>query len=723
MNNPPILQNITDTLEENYMPYAMSVIISRAIPEIDGFKPSHRKLLYTMYKMGLLGGNRTKSANVVGQTMKLNPHGDMAIYETMVRLTRGNGALLQPLVDSKGNFGKQYSRDMAYAAARYTEVKLDSFCREIFGDIDKDTVDFVDNYDGTLKEPTLLPVSLPTILLNANQGIAVGMASNICSFNLKELCEATIELIKHPTADITEILKAPDFPTGGMLLYDEAAMREIYKTGRGTFRLRSKYKFDKKENLIEIYEIPYTTTSEAIIDKLIELIKENKVREISDIRDETDLNGLKITLDIKRGADPEKLMTKLFKMTPLEDSFGCNFNVLIDGAPQVLGVYGILKAWIDFRTNCVKRKISFDILKKRDKLHLLLGLREILLDIDKAIKIVRETEDDDMVVPNLMKGFKIDELQAEFVAEIKLRNLNKQYILKRTAECDELAEEIKRLEEILGSEKEIKKLIIEGLKEIIKKYGAERKTDIIENAEVDEYKEETFIENYNLKFFLTKDNYFKKISLVSLRSAGEHKLKENDEIVLDAESSNAADILFFTDKQSVYKSRLYDIPDCKASSLGEYLPNLLGTDEGERIVYAVATEKYEGEMIFAFENGKTARVPLSAYATKSNRKKLTNAYGARSPLVSALFIPQASDIVLFADSGKILVVNTDIVPLKTTRSTQGVQTMRLKKGSRLSRAVLSDKSGLSDLEPYRARALPAGGHYPKGDDDPQISLF
>ena len=488
MKNPPILQNITDTLEENYMPYAMSVIISRAIPEIDGFKPSHRKLLYTMYKMGLLSGNRTKSANVVGQTMKLNPHGDMAIYETMVRLTRGNGALLQPLVDSKGNFGKQYSRDMAYAAARYTEVKLDAFCREVFGDIDKDTVDFVDNYDGTLKEPTLLPVSLPTILLNANQGIAVGMASNICSFNLKELCEATIALIKHPMADITETLKAPDFPTGGMLLYDEAAMREIYKTGRGTFRLRSKYKFDKKENLIEIYEIPYTTTSEAIIDKLIELIKENKIREISDIRDETDLNGLKITLDIKRGADPEKLMTKLFKMTPLEDSFGCNFNVLIGGAPQVLGVYGILKAWIDFRINCVKRKLTFDISKKRDKLHLLLGLREILLDIDKAIKIVRETEEDEMVVPNLMKGFNIDELQAEFVAEIKLRNLNKQYILKRTAECDELAEEIKRLEEILGSEKEIKKLIIDSLKEIIKKYGAERRTEIIESGEIAEYK-------------------------------------------------------------------------------------------------------------------------------------------------------------------------------------------------------------------------------------------
>ena len=723
MNNPPILQNITDTLEENYMPYAMSVIISRAIPEIDGFKPSHRKLLYTMYKMGLLSGNRTKSANVVGQTMKLNPHGDMAIYETMVRLTRGNGALLQPLVDSKGNFGKQYSRDMAYAAARYTEVKLDAFCREVFGDIDKDTVDFVDNYDGTLKEPTLLPVTLPTILLNSNQGIAVGMASNICSFNLKELCEATIELIKHPTADITETLKAPDFPTGGMLLYDETAMREIYKTGRGTFRLRSKYKFDKKENLIEIYEIPYTTTSEAIIDKLIELIKDGKVREISDIRDETDLNGLKITLDIKRGADPEKLMTKLFKMTPLEDSFGCNFNVLIGGAPQVLGVYGILKAWIDFRINCVKRKLSFDISKKRDKLHLLLGLREILLDIDKAIKIVRETEDDDMVVPNLMAGFKIDELQAEFVAEIKLRNLNKQYILKRTAECDELAGEIKKLEEILDSEKEVKKLIIDNLKDIIKKYGAERKTEIIESGDIAEYKEETFIDNYNLKIFLTKDNYFKKISLVSLRSAGEQKLKENDEIILEAESVNAADILFFTDKQSVYKSKLYEINDCKASAWGEYLPNLLGMDDDEKVVYAVATEKYEGEMLFAFENGKTARVPLLSYATKSNRKKLTNAYGAASPLTSALFIPQATDIVLFADSGKILVVNSDIIPLKTTRSTQGVQTMRLKKGSRLSRAVLSEESALSDFDSYRARALPAGGHYPKGDDDPQLSLF
>ena len=723
MNNPPILQNITDTLEENYMPYAMSVIISRAIPEIDGFKPSHRKLLYTMYKMGLLGGNRTKSANVVGQTMKLNPHGDMAIYETMVRLTRGNGALLQPLVDSKGNFGKQYSRDMSFAAPRYTEVRLDNFCREIFGDIDKDTVDFVDNYDGTLREPTLLPAALPTILLNANQGIAVGMASNICSFNLRELCESTIELIRHPMADITEILKAPDFPTGGLLLYDEHAMREIYKTGRGSFRLRSKYKYDKKNNLIEIYEIPYTTTSEAIIDKLIELIKENKVREISDIRDETDLKGLKITIDIKRGADPEKLMTKLFKMTPLEDSFSCNFNVLIDGAPRVLGVYGILKAWCGFRINCVRRKLTFDISKKRDKLHLLLGLREILLDIDKAIKIVRETEDDDMVVPNLMAGFNIDKLQAEFVAEIKLRNLNKQYILKRTAECDELADEIKRLEEILGSEKEVKKLIIDNLKDIIKKYGAERKTEIIKSEDISEYKEETFIDNYNLKIFLTKDNYFKKVSLVSLRSASEQKLKENDEIILEAESSNAADILFFTDKQSVYKSKLYEINDCKASAWGEYLPNLLGLEDDEKIVYAVATEKYEGEMLFAFENGKVSRVPLSAYATKSNRKKLTNAYGAASPLVSALFLPQSGDIVLFADSGKILTLNSSVVPLKTTRSTQGVQTMRLKKGSILSRMVKSGDSALSDLDAYRAKALPAGGHYPKGDDDPQVSLF
>lgn len=723
MNNPPILQKITDTLEENYMPYAMSVIISRAIPEIDGFKPSHRKLLYTMYKMGLLRGNRTKSANIVGETMKLNPHGDMAIYDTMVRLTRGNAALLHPLVDSKGNFGKQYSRDMSCAAPRYTEAKLDSFCSEIFGDIDRDTVDFTDNYDGTMKEPVLLPVSLPTILLNANQGIAVGMASNICSFNLKELCESTIALLKNPGADIGDILLAPDFPGGGILLYDRAAMQEIYKTGRGSFRVRSKYGFDKKNNCIEITEIPYTTTSEAIIDKIVDLIKDNKIREIADIRDETDLKGLKITIDLKRGTDPDKLMTKLYKMTPLQDSFACNFNILIDGAPRVMGVYEILDEWIKFRTNCIKRRLSFDIKKKSEKLHLLLGLREILLDIDKAIKIVRDTEEDDRVVPNLMEGFGIDEIQAEYVAEIKLRNLNKQYILKRLEETEDLQKEIAHLKEILGSEKEVKKLIRENLKEIAKKYGCPRKTEIIEENEAPVYAEDEYIEDYNLRIFLTRANYFKKISLVSLRSASEQKLKEDDEIIAEFESVNRADVVFISDRQNAYKARLSDIADCKASAWGEFLPNVLNMPEDEKILYCVPTQDYSGNMLFAFENGKVAKVPLASYATKTNRKKLQNAYGSASPLISALFLPEDGDIALFSDSGKLMVINTSEIPLKTTRSTQGVQVMRMKKGCVLSKMTAAQNAGLSEFEAYRAKSLPSGGYYPKGGDDPQISIF
>ena len=723
MDNQPVVQKITDTLELNYMPYAMSVIISRAIPEIDGFKPSHRKLLYTMYKMGLITGNRTKSSNVVGQTMKLNPHGDMAIYETMVRMTKGNAALLHPFVDSKGNFGKQYSRDMAFAAPRYTEVKLDEFCREIFGDIDKDTVDFADNYDGTMKEPLLLPVALPTILLNANQGIAVGMASNICSFNLKELCEATIAIIKHPNCDITDILPAPDFPGGAYLIYNRETMQEIYKTGRGSFRLRSKYIYDKKNNCIEISEIPYTTTSEAIIDKVVELIKDNKLKEISDIRDETDLSGLKITIDIKRGVDPDKLMTRLFKSTSLEDTFSCNFNVLIDGAPKVLGVYDILNEWIKFRVSCIKRGIGFDINKKKDKLHLLLGLKEILLDIDKAIRIVRDTEKDEDVVPNLMKGFNIDEIQAEYVAEIKLRNLNKQYILKRLEDIETLIDEIKHLEEILASEKEIKKVIIKDLQAIIKKYATERKTQIISDEEIAEYKEEQFIENYNLKVFFTKENYFKKISLVSLRSASEQKLKENDEIVCEFESSNIADVLFFSDKENVYKARLHEISDCKASAWGEYLPNILGLPDDEKIVYAVPTEKYTGNILFAFENGKVAKVPMASYETKTNRKKLANAYGHASPLAAVLYMPEEEDIALFASSGKILVTSSENVPLKATRSTQGVQIMRLKKGSTLKNMLLLKEAGLAEPENYRTRNIPSGGHYPSGSDDPQISLF
>jgi len=723
MNNPPVLKNITDTLEQNYMPYAMSVIISRAIPEIDGFKPSHRKLLYTMYKMGLLNGNRTKSANIVGQTMKLNPHGDMAIYETMVRMTRGNAALLHPLVDSKGNFGKQYSRDMAFAASRYTEAKLDSICHEIFGDIDKNTVDFQDNYDATLKEPCMLPVSFPTILLNANQGIAVGMASNICSFNLKELCQATIALLKKPSTDITDILLAPDFPTGAYLLYDKAQMEEIYKTGRGSFKLRSKYNYDKKNNCIEIYEIPYSTTSEAIIDKLIELIKANKIKEISDIRDETDLNGLKITIDIKKGVDADKLMTRLYKMTPLEDSFGCNFNILINGAPRVMGVYEILGEWIKFRTECIKRRIIFDIDKKSDKLHLLLGLKKILLDIDKAIKIVRETDDDDMVVPNLMSAFQIDKIQAEYVAEIKLRNLNKQYILRRIEEVDSLKKEIEELQFILDNEKEVKKIIIADLNNVIKKYGQDRKTEIIENDDVETYTAEEFIEDYNLKVFFTRDNYLKKISLVSLRSASDQKLKEGDEIIAEFESVNRADILLFSNQHNVYKAKLHEIADCKASSWGEYMPSYLSLTDDEKIVYAVPTEKYEGFMIFAFENGKIAKVPMSSYITKLNRKKLTGAYGSAAPLSGVLFIPEDRDILIYSDGGKLLTVNTADIPLKTTRGTQGVQIMRLKKGSILSSIMYTENAPVSDATSYKARSLPSGGYYPKGDDDPQISLF
>jgi len=722
-NNPPVLKNITDTLEENYMPYAMSVIISRAIPEIDGFKPSHRKLLYTMYKMGLLSGGRTKSANIVGQTMKLNPHGDMAIYETMVRMTKGNAALLHPLVDSKGNFGKQYSRDMAFAASRYTEAKLADICREIFTDIDKNTVEFQDNYDATMKEPCMLPVSFPTILLNANQGIAVGMASNICSFNLKELCEATIALIKKPNTDISDILIAPDFPTGGYIIYNKEQLQEIYKTGRGSFKLRSKYNFDKKNNCIEIYEIPYTTTSEAIIDKLIELIKANKIKEISDIRDETDLNGLKITLDIKKGVDADKLMTRLFKMTPLEDSFGCNFNILINGSPRVMGVYEILNEWTKFRIDCIQRMLAFDIAKKKDKLHLLLGLKQILLDIDRAIKIVRETEDDDQVVPNLMEAFGIDKIQAEFVAEIKLRNLNKQYILKRIEETALLQEEIQNLEYILSSEKEVKKMIISDLQGVIKKYAQDRKTELLEIGEVTEYKEEQYIEDYNLKIFFTRDNYLKKISLVSLRSASEQKLKEGDEIICEFDSVNRADILLFSNQQNVYKLKLHEVADCKASAWGEFLPNILGLENDEKIIYAVPTEKYEGLMLFAFENGKIAKVPMESYITKLNRKKLTNAYGSASPLANALFIPEECDILITADSGKLLVANSSDIPLKTTRHTQGVQVMRLKKGSILSGISLPEDSSLSDPLAYKAKTLPSGGYYPKGDDDPQLSLF
>lgn len=723
MQNPPIEQQITDTLEKNYMPYAMSVIISRAIPEIDGFKPSHRKLLYTMYKMGLITGNRTKSANIVGQTMKLNPHGDAAIYETMVRLTSGNEALLHPFVDSKGNFGKQYSRDMAYAAPRYTEAKLDTICTELFGEIDKNTVDFTDNYDGTMKEPVLLPVTFPTILVNPNQGIAVGMASNICSFNLRELCEATIQYIKNNKCDLRSVMPAPDFSTGAYLILNDQEMEKIYETGRGSFRLRAKYTYDKKNNCIEIFEIPYTTATEVIIDRVVELIKANKIREITDIRDETDLGGLKLTIDLKRGTDPDKLMMRLFKMTTLEDAFSCNFNILVDGQPRVMGVREILGEWVRFRKACISRKLEFEIANKTDKLHLLLGLKKILLDIDKAIRIVRETELDEMVVPNLMDGFGIDKVQAEFVAEIKLRNLNKQYILKRTAETEALAEEIERLKEILASDNEIKKLIIASLKEIAKKFGKDRKTEIIAGEEVETISEVEEVEDYNLKIFFTRENYLKKISLVSLRSAAEQKLKEEDVIVSEFDASNRWDVLMFSNRQNVYKMRISDINDCKASALGEYLPNLLGLDDDERIVYAVPTDKYTGYMLFGFENGKVAKTAMESYATKLNRKKLTNAYGGASPLIDVLYVSEDAPITLYSTSGKLLTFHTSDLETKTTRATQGVQVMRMRKGHTLSAMTRATE----ELMQYKSKNIPSGGYYPAHDEEPeeenQLSLF
>lgn len=709
----PIIQEqqIIDTLEENYMPYAMSVIISRAIPEIDGLKPSHRKLLYTMYKMGLLNGNLTKSANVVGQTMKLNPHGNSAIYETMVRLTDGNGALLLPLVKSKGNFGRVYSRDMAYAASRYTEVKLNPVCSELFGDLDKNTVDFVDNYDGTMKEPTLLPATFPSILANPNQGIAVGMASNICSFNLRELCEATIMLMHDPDADILDTLLAPDFPTGGELIYNHSELREIYRTGRGSFKVRAKYKYDKSQNCIDIKEIPYTTTVEVIIDKIVDLVKSGKVKEISDIRDETDLKGLKITIDLKRGVDPDKLMLKLFKMTPLQDSFGCNFNILVEGSPIVLGVNDMICEWLRFRRSCIKRAIAFDIQKKSEKLHLLEGLSLILLDIDKAIKIVRETEDDSMVIPNLMKGFKITEVQAEYVAEIKLRNLNKDYILKRIAEIETLKKELEELKSTLESKTKINKLIEKQLKQIAKKYGSDRKTEIITADEIKDIVEEEIIDNYSVKLFRTQHGYLKKISLVSLRTSGEQRLKDDDTMIQEIEAQNSSEIIFFARSGDVYKIKAYDVPDSKASLLGEFIPNLVGLTEKEEIVGMSATDDFSGDLVFFFENGKAARVPLKSYQTKTNRKKLANGFSSKSPLVEMFYLPAETemDIVLFSDKDRAITVNTERIPLKTTRTTQGVNIMSSRKGSIVSKAVPASDSGLKNIERFRTKTVPAVG--------------
>ncbi len=718
-------QRIIDTLETNYMPYAMSVIVSRAIPEIDGFKPSHRKLLYTMYKMGLLSGRLTKSANVVGSTMKLNPHGDAAIYETMVRLTEGHQALLHPFVESKGNFGRQYSRDMAYAASRYTEVKLGSICTEVFKDIDKNTIDMVDNYDGSLKEPTLLPVSFPNILVNPNQGIAVGMASNICSFNLSEICEATIAVMKDPDCDLTEVLKAPDFSTGGDVIYNRDLMAEIYKTGRGSIKVRGRYEYDKKNNCIDIFEIPYTTTVEAIIEKIVELIKGGKLKEVSDIRDETDKMGLKITIDLKKGTDPEKFMTKLYKLTPLQDSFGCNFNILVEGSPMVLGVSDILCEWLRFRKNCIKRSLRFDIDKKSDKLHLLRGLEKILLDIDKAVHIVRETEEDEMVVPNLMKGFDIDEIQAEFVAEIKLRNLNKEYILKKTEEIANLEKEIAELSATLSSNAKIERLIEKQLKEISKKFHAERKTGIIYEDEVVEISEVEEVPDYQVKLFRTKENYIKKISLVSLRTSGEHKLKEDDEIIQEIECSNKSEVIFFSDSGEAYKIKTHEIPDCKASQLGEYIPNLMGMGSGEKTLGMAVTEDFKGHLIFAFENGKMAKIPLKAYETKQNRKKLTNAFSTKSPTVKIVQILEDTDMVAMSSIGKALVFNTSAIAEKTTKNSQGVAVMVPKKGSVVSDLKLLGEAGIKNVSHYRTKNIPAKGSFLKEEDTgfEQMSLL
>lgn len=718
-------QPIVSTIRENYMPYAMSVILSRAIPEIDGFKPSHRKLLFTMYKMGLLTGNRTKSANIVGATMKLNPHGDSAIYDTMVRLSRGYEALLHPYVDSKGNFGKFYSRDMAWAASRYTEAKLAPICNELFRDIDKDTVDFVDNYDNTMKEPSLLPVAFPSVLVNANTGIAVGMASNICSFNLKEICETTAALIRDPDHDIKSTLPAPDFIGGCQIIYDEKTINQVYETGRGSIKLRAKYEYDKSANCIDVLSIPSTTTCEVIIEKIIDLVKQGKVKEISDIRDETGIDGLKITIDLKRGVDPEKLMSKLFRFTTLEDSYACNFNVLIGGVPMVLGVKALLEEWIAFRIECVRRRTYFDRNKKADKLHLLKGLEKILLDIDKAIKIIRETDEEVEVVPNLMIGFGIDKIQAEYVAEIKLRHLNREYILKRTKDIEELEKEIAELDEILKSKARIKTIIVKELKAIADKYGQSRKSIIIyeDNAKYEEEAEE--IPDYPVTFFFTREGYFKKITPQSLRMSGAHKLKDGDEIVQEIELSNNCNLLFFTDKCQVYKAKASDFGDAKASVLGDYVAAKLSMDEGENAVFMVATKDYKGILLFAFENGKAAKVPLEAYATKTNRKKLTGAYSDKSPLSGMLFLEDDREVLFKASSGRMLLVHTGALSLKTTRSTQGVAVMKLKKGHRLFEISEYKEGTFAKPQRYRTRSLPALGALPSNEDtsDEQLSLL
>ena len=710
-------QKIADTIEENYMPYAMSVILSRAIPEIDGFKPSHRKLLYTMYKMGLLGGARTKSANIVGQTMKLNPHGDSAIYDTMVRLSRGYEALLHPYVDSKGNFGKFYSRDMAWAASRYTEARLDPICAELFGDIDKDTVDFVDNYDNTLKEPTLLPAAFPSVLINANTGIAVGMASSICPFNLREVCETTIALMRNEKHDVSETLIAPDFPGGGQIVYDKKTIENIYNTGRGSIKVRSRYTYDKFDNCIDITSIPPTTTSEAIIDKIIELVKLGKIKEISDIRDETGISGLKITIDLKRNIDPDKLMQKLYKITPLEDSFSCNFNVLIAGTPRVLGVKDLLNEWIAFRIECVKRRTYYDLHKKEDKLHLLKGLEKILLDIDKAVKIVRETEEESDVVPNLMIGFGIDEIQAEYVAEIKLRHLNREYILKRTDEIESLEKDIAELKAILESKTKVKNIIIRELAAIAEKYGQPRKSMIIYASDIVETEIEEEIPDYPVNLFFTKEGYFKKITPISLRMGGEQKLKDGDVIQQSQESMNNTDLLFFSDKSQVYKTKARDFSDTKASVLGEFIPAKLNMDEGESAIYMLATTDYSGYVFFFFENGKVAKVNLKAYETKTNRKKLTGAYSDKEKLSAIVFVnDEDSEILMRSSSGRALLLHTGAIASKTTRNTQGVAVFKQRKGHRLISAELYHEGMLQTPQRYRTKSIPSSGALPTAEE-------
>ena len=718
-------QNITETLETNYMPYAMSVIVSRAIPEIDGFKPSHRKLLYTMYKMGLLTGARTKSANIVGQTMRLNPHGDAAIYDTMVRLSKGYGALLHPFVDSKGNFGKVYSRDMAWAASRYTEARLAPICAELFRDIDSDTVDFVDNYDNSMKEPALLPTTFPNILVSANQGIAVGMASQLCGFNLGEVCDTTIAFLKNPEVRISETLLAPDFPTGGEVLYDARAIEDIYNTGRGGVKVRARWRYDKKENLIEIYEIPYTTTTEAIMDKVAELIKAGKVKEISDMRDETDLSGLKLTIDLKRGTDPDKLMQKLFRATTLQDTASCNFNVLIGGMPRVMGVRELLDEWCAWRTESVKRRVYFVLKKRQDKLHLLKGLKKILLDIDKAIKIIRETEKEADVVPNLMIGFGIDQIQAEYVAEIKLRSINREYILKRVEETASLEAEIEDLEDTLARPSRIRKIIITELEDVRKKYAEPRRTGILYDYAEESESVEDAVEDYPVTLFLSQHGYFKKITPQSLRMSGEQKFKEDDALSMSVESSNAAELMFFTDKAQVYKTRASDFADGKASQLGDYLPAKLGMDEGESVMGMVLPGDYSGYMIFFFENGKAAKVELSAYKTTSNRRRLTGAYSDKSPLRGMLHIKEDREIAVYSTEPRVLIVNTALLGVKSTRTTQGVALLTLKKKYTLDFVRLPEETGITDLARYRGRSIPAAGALLKTEDsdDKQLSLI